>query len=109
MNSSGYCFEPKWDGVRAIARVDGRVELFSRHANNLTPGFPEITGHLADALAGRTAILDGELVAVDRHARPSFGLIQRRMRSTRPSAHPSSPPCPRCSSFSTCCTSTVRT
>ncbi|OBK76300.1 RNA ligase family protein [Mycobacterium sp. 1274761.0] len=86
-NPSGYVFEAKWDGVRALARVDGRTELFSRHAHNMTPCFPEITEHLADALAGRTAILDGELVAIDRHACPSFSLIQRRMRSTRPPAH----------------------
>jgi bifunctional non-homologous end joining protein LigD len=38
-------------------------------------------------LAARTAILDGEIVALDRHARPSFELVQRRMRSTRPPAH----------------------
>ena len=87
VNSSGYVFEAKWDGIRALARVDGCAEVFSRHANNLTPCFPEITGHLADALAGRTAILDGEIVALDRHARPSFKLIQRRMRSTRPPAY----------------------
>lgn len=83
-DSSGYVFEAKWDGVRALARVDGRAELFSRHATNLTRCFPEITGALAEALGGRTVILDGELVALDRHARPSFDLIQRRIRTSRP-------------------------
>ncbi|OBK72957.1 hypothetical protein A5651_14595 [Mycobacterium sp. 1274761.0] len=51
-NPSGYAFEAKWDGIRGLARVDDRAELFSRHANNLTPCFPEIAGHLADALTG---------------------------------------------------------
>jgi bifunctional non-homologous end joining protein LigD len=83
---SGYVFEAKWDGIRALARVDGTAELFSRHATNLTGCFPVITGGLVEALAGRTAILDGEIVALDRRARPSFELIQRRMRSTRPQA-----------------------
>ena len=67
-------------------RVDGTAELFSRHATNLTGCFPEITDALVSALA-RTAILDGEIVALDRHARPSFDLIQRRMRRSRPPAH----------------------
>jgi len=83
-DSSAYVFEAKWDGVRALARVDGTAELFSRQTTNLSGCFPEITGGLVEALAGRTAILDGEIVALDRRARPSFELIQRRMRSTRP-------------------------
>jgi bifunctional non-homologous end joining protein LigD len=86
-DSSGYVFEAKWDGIRALARVDGTAQLFSRHATNLTGCFPEVTAGLVQALAGRTAILDGELVALDRRARPSFELIQRRMRNTRPPAH----------------------
>jgi bifunctional non-homologous end joining protein LigD len=85
-DSAGYVFEAKWDGIRALARVDGRAELFSRHATNLTGYFPEITDGLAAGLAGRTAILDGEVVALDRRARPSFDLIQRRLRHSRPPA-----------------------
>jgi ATP-dependent DNA ligase len=38
----GYAFEAKWDGIRALARIGGRAELFSRQANNLTSYFPEI-------------------------------------------------------------------
>jgi bifunctional non-homologous end joining protein LigD len=86
-NSAGYCFEAKWDGVRALARCDQRAELFSRNANNLTPCFPEVTRSLSEALAGRSAILDGELVALDKRARPSFALVQRRLRATRPPGH----------------------
>jgi bifunctional non-homologous end joining protein LigD len=85
-DSSGYIFEARWDGIRALARVDGTAELFSRHATNLTNCFPEIVDGLVEALAGRTAILDGEIVALDRSARPSFELVQRRMRNTRPPA-----------------------
>jgi bifunctional non-homologous end joining protein LigD len=85
-NSDGYVFEAKWDGIRALARIDGTAELFSRRSTNLTGCFPEITDALASALTGRTAILDGEIVALDRHARPSFELVMRRMRSTRPQA-----------------------
>jgi bifunctional non-homologous end joining protein LigD len=85
-DSAGYVLEAKWDGIRALARIDGTAELFSRQATRLTSCFPEITDNLIEALAGRTAILDGEIVALDRHARPSFELIQKRIRSTRPQA-----------------------
>ena len=72
---------------RLLARCSRDVELFSRRATNLTTCFPEITRGLSEALAGRSAILDGEVVALDRRGRPSFELIQRRLRATRPSAH----------------------
>jgi ATP-dependent DNA ligase len=35
-DSSAHVFEAKWDGIRAMARVDGTAELFSRHATNLS-------------------------------------------------------------------------
>jgi bifunctional non-homologous end joining protein LigD len=85
-DSTAYCIEPKWDGIRALARCGPRVELFSRNANHLQ-SFPDITEALSTVLAGREAILDGELVALDKRARPCFELIQRRLRATRPSAH----------------------
>ena len=85
-DSTAYCMEPKWDGIRALARCGPRVELFSRNANRLQ-SFPDITEALSTVLAGRAAILDGELVALDKRARPCFELIQRRLRATRPAAH----------------------
>lgn len=76
---TAYCIEPKWDGIRTIARRGSRVELFSRNANRFT-GFPDITQAFSTAVAGRSAILDGKLVALDMRARPRFDLIQRRLR-----------------------------
>jgi ATP-dependent DNA ligase len=29
-------FEPQFDGIRALARIDQEPELFSRHATNLS-------------------------------------------------------------------------
>ncbi|MBZ4526692.1 non-homologous end-joining DNA ligase [Mycobacterium avium] len=85
-DTAGYCFEAKWDGIRLLARCAQRVELFSRHTTNLTARFPEIVDALSTTLQGRPAILDGELVAFDHNARPSFELIQRRLRTSRPGA-----------------------
>src|SRR5512134_1287276 len=56
----GWAYEPKWDGFRAIAFVDGDdVELQSRNGKPLTRYFPEVAASLP---AGRY-VLDGEIVA----------------------------------------------
>lgn len=77
-------FEGKWDGVRAIIEVgDGHFRLVSRNGNDVTAAYPELQ-ELAAALAGHTAVLDGEIVAFDRHGKSDFGLLQRRMKLTKP-------------------------
>ena len=83
----GWLIEPKWDGVRAVVTVhDGRVTIASRLGNDVTLGYPEL-GALAGALEGRSAVLDGEIVAFDeRTGRPSFQRLQRRMHVRSPSA-----------------------
>lgn len=83
----GYLIEPKWDGVRAIVTVhDGRVTVASRLGNDVTGGYPELAA-LAGALGGRSAVLDGEIVAFDdRTGQPSFQRLQRRMHVRSPAA-----------------------
>ncbi len=56
----GWAFEPKFDGFRAIAFVDGAdVELQSRNGKGLTRYFPEVAASFPDA----RLVLDGEIVA----------------------------------------------
>lgn len=75
----GWAFEFKWDGVRGIAYLtDGRLRLVSRTDNDLTRFFPELRG-LAEQLASHSAVLDGEIVALDEAHRPSFARLQRRL------------------------------
>ncbi len=82
----GWCFEVKWDGVRAIAYAQpGRLRLESRNLREITPGYPEVRGLLGD-LGMREAVFDGELVAFDDAGRPSFERLQRRMHVTAPNA-----------------------
>jgi len=82
---AGWAFEMKWDGQRAIATVDdGGSRLFSRNGNDITATFPELAGPVSDALGGREAILDGEIVALDASGRPSFSRLQRRMHVLSP-------------------------
>jgi bifunctional non-homologous end joining protein LigD len=74
-----WAFEMKWDGVRAlIAAAPDDVRLTSRRGNDVTDRYPEVHG-IADALAPHAALLDGEIVALDEHGRPSFELLQPRM------------------------------
>ena len=78
----GWAFEIKWDGVRAIARSEpGRLRLFSRNHNEITPRYPELA-KLNRALSSHRAILDGEVVAFDAEGRPSFEALQGRMHLT---------------------------
>lgn len=61
----GLCFEPKWDGFRALVSWDGdAVEIGSRGAKPLTRYFPELVDALARLLP-EPCLLDGEIVIAD--------------------------------------------
>jgi bifunctional non-homologous end joining protein LigD len=73
-----WLFEIKWDGYRAITFIEnGKVRLISRNQNDLTPRYPELND-LAKSVKAKTAILDGEVVALDEQGRASFSLMQQR-------------------------------
>ncbi len=79
-DSPDFAFEPKWDGVRTIAFVDGGVvRLQTRNLLDCTAQYPE-AHQVAEALTGAyQAILDGEIVALDERGVPSFQKLQPRM------------------------------
>ena len=73
-----WLFEIKWDGYRAIAFVEGgKVRLVSRNQNDLTPRYPELKD-MGKFIHAKTAILDGEVVALDQDGKASFSLMQQR-------------------------------
>ena len=80
-NNKEWVFEVKWDGVRAIAfeRNDmGRLQ--SRNGNDITATYPEVGEALQRSLTGiDSAILDGEIVVLDKNGHPDFQGHQRRM------------------------------
>ncbi len=79
-----WAFEIKWDGVRALAYCEGdALHISSRRGEDASHRYPELAG-LPEALGGRTAILDGEVVAFDAEGKPSFQTLQRRMGLSRP-------------------------
>jgi bifunctional non-homologous end joining protein LigD len=77
-DDDSWLFEIKWDGYRAIAFIDhGKLRLVSRNQNDLTKAYPELSD-LPQHLRARTAVLDGEVVALNEQGRPSFSLMQQR-------------------------------
>src|SRR5882762_4972410 len=70
-----WLFEIKWDGVRALARIEnGALTLRSRTGVDIAKRYPELAS-LPDALAARQAILDGEIVALDAQGHIAFDLL----------------------------------
>jgi bifunctional non-homologous end joining protein LigD len=73
-----WCYEVKWDGYRTLAVKEGsRVTLLSRNLKNVTSSYPKIASS-AGKLDVDSVMLDGEVVALDQHGRPSFQALQHR-------------------------------
>ena len=70
----GWVYEPKWDGFRAIAFVDGgEVHLQSRNGRPLTRYFPEL------AFPEGRYVLDGEIVLFDADGGQDFDALGQRI------------------------------
>src|SRR5271165_2142017 len=77
-DNDDWLYEIKWDGYRAVAFLDGKsLRLVSRNQNELTTAYPELQ-EIPSHIKADTAVLDGEIVALDEQGRPSFGLMQQR-------------------------------
>jgi len=79
-----WAYELKWDGIRALATIaDETARLSSRTGRDITSAYPELRP-LGQVTRGLSAVLDGEIVALDDSGRPSFGRLQRRMNLQDP-------------------------
>jgi len=76
----GWVHEIKWDGMRAVAFIEGgQLRLQTTNLKDATNSFPELEP-LAEALADYdSVVLDGEIVAFDAEGRVSFRQMQHRM------------------------------
>lgn len=67
-----WTYEVKWDGYRAQGVKNGAtVSLASRNLKNITRQYPMVAQVIANVRA-KTAVIDGEIVAIDANGRPSF-------------------------------------
>src|SRR5919202_5407145 len=72
--SGGWSYEPKWDGFRALAFVDGDdVYLQSRNGRPLTRYFPELR------FPAGSYVMDGEIVLFDAQGRQDFDALGQRI------------------------------
>jgi bifunctional non-homologous end joining protein LigD len=75
-----WLFEIKQDGYRAIAEIErGAVLLYSRNNLPFNRKFPSVARSL-ESIPG-SAVLDGELVALDDKGRSYFQLLQNHLRA----------------------------
>ncbi|MBA2253180.1 MAG: DNA ligase D [Nitrospirales bacterium] len=71
--------EIKLDGFRMQCRIEkGKAQLLTRTGQDWTHRFPDVA-HAAGQLRVRSALLDGELVALQPDGRSSFQLLQRAL------------------------------
>ena len=74
----GWVYEPKWDGFRSVAFVDGdTVHLQSRNGKPLTRYFPEL------AFPTGRYVLDGEIVCFDDQGRQDFDALGQRIHPAK--------------------------
>lgn len=78
-DDAGWVFEDKYDGFRMVAKIEGgKVTLYSRNGKIISHSYIEV----AKALEGvkGDAVIDGELVALDKNGVSRFQLLQNALR-----------------------------
>jgi bifunctional non-homologous end joining protein LigD len=87
LDSAALAYEPKYDGIRALASVNrGDVCFWSRLGNEKTTQFPEVANALREwgRRLTRPVLIDGEIVALDEHGNPiGFQNLQGRIHLKR--------------------------
>jgi bifunctional non-homologous end joining protein LigD len=78
-DDAGWVFEDKYDGFRMVAKIEGgKVALYSRNGKVISESYMEVAKGL-EGLKG-DAVIDGELVALDKDGVSHFQLLQNAHR-----------------------------
>lgn len=73
----GWIYEEKYDGIRILAYREGaRVSLISRNGKDRTQSFPAIAAAIMK-LRAEVALLDGEVIVLDKQNVSRFQLLQQ--------------------------------
>ena len=77
-DSPSHIFEVKWDGVRALAFIEGgQVRVQDRYLRDVTALYPELQTLGRQTEAG--SVLDGEIVVLDGTGRPELARLRERL------------------------------
>jgi bifunctional non-homologous end joining protein LigD len=93
-SGSDWLYEVKWDGYRALCFIEGgKVRMVSRRGTKLDKQFAPVAQALAQSVRADTAIIDGEVVALDDNGNPSFQHLQNLTGfGTKPALKGMAPP-----------------
>jgi bifunctional non-homologous end joining protein LigD len=93
-SGTDWLYEVKWDGYRALCFIEGgKVRMASRRGTNLDKQFAAVASALAQSVKADTAIIDGEVVALDDNGNPSFQHLQNLTGfGTKPALKGMAPP-----------------
>ena len=77
-------WELKFDGYRILTYIEGgSVLLYTRNGKDYTEKFQVIANSLAEWAAGRTMVLDGEMVVTDDAGRTGFQALQNYIKAPK--------------------------
>ncbi len=78
-------FEYKYDGARVqIHMQNGKVQVFSRRLSDVTESLPEIVKIVEQNIQAQSAIVEGEVISLDRVGFPiAFQHLMRRFKRVR--------------------------
>ena len=72
-------FELLWDGVRAVAFIEGgSIRVHDRYLQDIGRYYPEFAS-IPDRVRGKNVVLDGVIVALDDEGRPDFQRLSQRL------------------------------
>jgi len=78
----GWVFEDKYDGIRALSYIrNGQLEILSRNQKPMTMRYPELK-ELTKWVNAKEAILDGEIIVLNKKGTASFQDLQARFGVT---------------------------
>ncbi len=80
-NNSDWLFESKYDGYRALAFIEeNSFRFISRTGRDMLEQFP-VANSIPGTVNARTAIIDGEIIAVGSDGKPSFQALQNAIKT----------------------------
>ncbi|NLK38306.1 MAG: DNA ligase D [Epulopiscium sp.] len=79
-----WIYEMKYDGYRIVAFVEGNeARLITRNGNDYQQQFYDIASSLINWAAGRSMVLDGEMVITDATGKTDFQALQNYLKNAK--------------------------